>query len=69
MNQPLWSPRPEHAQTTHLARFIQWVGAEVAPDVSDYPSLYRFSIDRPEAFWSAVWEFGEVRAARRGDPP
>ena len=33
----------------------------------DSPSLYRFSIEQPEAFWSAVWEFGEVRASVRGE--
>jgi len=59
--QPLWNPRPEHAQTTHLWRFIEFVGRELAPEVNDYNSLYEFSIDQPEAFWRAIWEFGDVR--------
>jgi len=67
MTEPLWTPQPEHAQTTHLWRFIESVGTEIDPAVTDYASLYRFSLDRPEAFWSAVWSFGEVRAAARGD--
>jgi len=67
MTEPLWTPRPEHVQTTHLARFIEWIGSSVAPEVIDSPSLYRFSIEQPEAFWSAVWEFGEVRASVRGE--
>jgi acetoacetyl-CoA synthetase len=67
MPKPLWQPRPEHAHATHLARFIQFVGSELDPAVADYDSLYRFSIEQPEAFWGAVWEFGEVRATVRGE--
>src|SRR6056297_4126873 len=67
MTKPLWQPSPQRAQATHMARFIQFVGGELAPQVSDYESLYRFSIDQPEAFWRAVWEFGEVRASARGE--
>jgi acetoacetyl-CoA synthetase len=67
MTEPLWTPSPEHAQTTHLARFIDRIGSRVAPEVVDYDGLYRFSIEQPESFWSAVWEFGEVRASVRGD--
>src|SRR6056297_2220712 len=66
MTEPLWKPDPDHAQTTNMARFIDWVGCEIEPGVRDYDSLYRFSLDRPEAFWTAVWDFADVRADRRG---
>ncbi|MDT8450721.1 MAG: AMP-binding protein, partial [Wenzhouxiangellaceae bacterium] len=64
----LWTPRPERAQSTHMWRFIEFVGREIDPAVRDYDSLYRFSIDAPEAFWTALWEFGDVRAEKRGGP-
>jgi len=67
MTEPLWQPSPQRAQATHMARFIQFVGSELEPSVTDYESLYRFSIDYPEAFWRALWEFGEVRASARGE--
>src|SRR6056297_327833 len=67
MTKPLWQPSPQRAQATHMARFIQFVGSELEPSVSDYEGLYRFSVGRPEAFWRAVWEFGEVRASARGE--
>ncbi len=66
MSNPLWQPSPERAQATNMARFIQFVGSTLAPEVTDYSSLYTFSIDQPEAFWRAVWEFGELRASVRG---
>ena len=67
MTKPLWQPSPQRAQATHMARFIQFVGSELEPSVSDYEGLYRFSVERPEAFWRAVWEFGEVRASAQGE--
>ena len=46
-----------------MSRFIRWIADELDPAVRDYPSLYQFSIDQPEAFWRAVWEFAEVRGS------
>ncbi|MDT8409972.1 MAG: acetoacetate--CoA ligase [Wenzhouxiangellaceae bacterium] len=66
MTKPVWQPRPDRMQATHMARFIQLVGTEIDPAVTDYPGLYRFSIEQPEAFWTALWEFGELRAQSRG---
>jgi len=67
MNEPLWQPTPEREAATHLARFIQIVGQQLDPSVCDWDSLYQFSIDQPEAFWKAVWEFGSVTAEIRGE--
>ena len=33
-------------------------------EVSDYESLYAWSLSRPDAFWSAVWEFCGIIADR-----
>ena len=66
MTEPLWQPGAERAARTHLARFIQLIGQQLDPAVRDWDSLYRFSVDQPEAFWKAVWEFGSVAASERG---
>lgn len=34
---------------------------------SDYESLYRWSIDQPEAFWFALWEFAEIVHSKKPD--
>jgi len=42
-------------------------GAEA---VVDFPSLYRWSVERPDAFWPEVWEFcGVVAEERPGKKP
>jgi len=60
MTGALWSPSPRRAQQANINRFMQLIRQERDPGVVDYPSLYRFSIDSPKAFWRAVWEFGGV---------
>jgi acetoacetyl-CoA synthetase len=39
-------------------------------DVTDLPSLYRWSVERPDAFWPMVWDFcGVVAEERPGKAP
>jgi acetoacetyl-CoA synthetase len=55
----LWSPFPEHARTTAIAEFGDWVhrtqGIEV--DGLDYQSLHAWSVRDVEGFWSAAAEY------------
>ncbi len=60
--QPIWTPAADAVAAANLTRFIRQLGA---PGVHDSPSLYRWSIDQPEAFWSAVWRFTGVVAEER----
>ncbi|GMR14964.1 MAG: acetoacetate--CoA ligase [Gammaproteobacteria bacterium] len=60
MTKPLWSPGTLRVQQANLTRFIRLVQLESDPGVTDYASLYRFSIESPKAFWRAMWEFGGV---------
>jgi acetoacetyl-CoA synthetase len=53
--QPLWTPSPEAAARTGMARFMRLAGKR------DYAELHRWSIEQPGEFWELVWKFGEVR--------
>ena len=52
MNQELWRPSQDRIDATNLARFAKSVGLD---DPLNYDTLWQFSVDHPEAFWSAVW--------------
>ena len=39
---------------------MQHVNRVCGVDVQDYPALYTFSIEQPEHFWRAMWDFAEV---------
>ena len=69
---PLWSPGAERAAATNLARFATAArAAGYVPPVGgaavDYPSLYEWSIARPDQFWAAVWKFCGVISDTRTD--
>ncbi|HET7632913.1 MAG TPA: acetoacetate--CoA ligase [Gemmatimonadaceae bacterium] len=69
MTEPVWRPDPSVVARTNLARFIEYVRAAGAP-VSDYASLYRWSVDAREGFWSALWHFcGVIAEGGAGAPP
>ncbi|HEU4350558.1 MAG TPA: acetoacetate--CoA ligase [Burkholderiales bacterium] len=55
---PLWTPSPERAAKTELARFMKLAGK------SSYAELHRWSVESSADFWELVWRFGQVR----GDP-
>jgi len=67
MSEPLWRPNPERVASTRLTAFIDDVRSTYGIRVDDYADLYRWSIEHLEEFWSAVWDFGDVIAERRGE--
>ena len=52
---PLWTPDPERAARSGMARFMRLAGKR------DYAELHRWSVEHGEDFWELVWKFGQVR--------
>ena len=67
VEQPIWTPSPERRARANLSAFLAFASQRFAADASDYDALWRWSIERPEPFWTAVWDFCDVRAKRRGE--
>ena len=70
---PIWAPDPERVARANMTKFLAHVrtrrpaGAEA---VRDFPSLYAWSVARPEAFWPEVWRFcGVLAEAGAGGEP
>jgi acetoacetyl-CoA synthetase len=57
----LWQPTPEAAAASRLTRFRDWLQATRGVATADYEQLWQWSVDQPEEFWAAVWEFFEVK--------
>jgi acetoacetyl-CoA synthetase len=64
---PLWQPSPERIAATHLAAFLRRVEADWGVSARDYAELWRWSVARPEQFWSSVWDFAGIVAETRGE--
>ena len=63
----LWRPAPGQVERAQLTRFMRAVSGSAAPILETYDALWRWSIDHPERFWPAVWDFCGVQASRRWD--
>jgi acetoacetyl-CoA synthetase len=51
MNPILWQPRAYQQAHSQLAHFVQATGLPL-----DYPTIWRWSVDAPAAFWGQVWQ-------------
>ena len=55
---PLWTPAPERAAQTLLARFMERAGKK------NYAELHRWSVEQGEEFWNLCWDFCTVAGAK-----
>jgi acetoacetyl-CoA synthetase len=57
MDAPLWTPSPDRIAGANLTRFGGGRG---------YAELYRWSVEQPQAFWSAMWDFAGIVGDKGG---
>src|SRR4051812_14868087 len=62
----LWTPSPDQAEHTRLTEFTRFAAARTGREFPDYAALWRWSTTELEEFWSAIWDFFDVRAS---EPP
>ena len=67
MNPILWKPDQERVAASQMTAFTRYVEEKTANHFSDYQALWQWSIQSPEDFWPAVWEFCGVQASRPWD--
>ena len=58
----LWRPSPTRIADANLTRFMACVNARRGTSLSDYGELYAWSLSSPEAFWTELARFADVRA-------
>ncbi|MFN4141956.1 acetoacetate--CoA ligase [Aestuariivirga sp.] len=58
---PLWTPEAERVTSSNLWRFMEPLG------LRSFEEVLRYSVEKPESFWRAVWEFCGVVAQTRGE--
>jgi acetoacetyl-CoA synthetase len=62
----LWEPSAELVEGSRLTEFMRWLERERGLSFGGFSELWQWSVDDLDGFWSAIWEFFEVRAD--GDP-
>jgi acetoacetyl-CoA synthetase len=58
----LWEPSAELVEGSRLGEFQAWLQRERGLGFDGYADLWQWSVDDLDGFWSAIWEFFEVRA-------
>ncbi|MGC9196583.1 MAG: acetoacetate--CoA ligase [Syntrophobacteraceae bacterium] len=64
---PLWVPSAECKSKANVSRFIEYVNGTYGLSIEGYGDLYKWSVDKIEDFWAAVWDFVQIRASRKYD--
>src|SRR5438067_3227935 len=63
----LWQPSERAIEEAQITQFARQIVRKRRLELNSYPEFYRWSVDNPEEFWSDVWEFCGVIAARKGN--
>jgi acetoacetyl-CoA synthetase len=61
----LWEPSAAFREASTMADYLRWLERERGLRFEDYASLWRWSVDDLEAFWSSVVEYYDIPL--RGD--
>jgi len=59
-NKLLWSPSQNLINEANITRFMSEVNRRFDQTFDNYQSLYQWSVDDSENFWSTLWDFCEV---------
>jgi len=58
--EPLWTPSERRVGQTRLAEFQTFLEKRGHGPFDGYASLHWFSVDQPQDFWDAIWDFTKV---------
>ncbi|WP_176590571.1 acetoacetate--CoA ligase [Sphingobium sp. EM0848] len=59
----LWRPSQDFASGSNLAQYMEWLRPR-GHDFTDYPALWRWSVDEPDAFWASLWDYFQIWSDR-----
>jgi acetoacetyl-CoA synthetase len=58
---PLWSPHEAAIAASPMTVFRQWCAARFSVELVDHDAFHQWSITDRASFWSAVWDYCEVK--------
>lgn len=57
---PLWSPSQAQIDATNLSQFSKLAEKVSDKPIENYETLWQWSVDQPELFWSLLWDYAAV---------
>jgi len=67
MSKLLWNPSEERIKKTNMYRFMGFINQRYGQNFNGYEPLYQWSIENISDFWSAMWEFADIKASKPYD--
>jgi len=67
MTRLLWTPPEEKVTSSNMYRFMTGVNEKYHQAFSEYPELWRWSVENIPQFWEAMWEFAAIIHSRPFD--
>jgi len=64
--EPIWSPTEQAIEQAQMTQFARHVVRKYKLELNTYPEFYQWTVDNPEEFWSEVWDWCGVVAAKKG---
>ncbi|MEE2035062.1 acetoacetate--CoA ligase [Rhodococcus chondri] len=61
----LWSPDAERIATCRMSQYQRWLADSKNVVTTDYRSLWRWSVDDLDGFWSSIWDYFDVVSSTR----
>lgn len=59
----LWEPAPDDIEASNISALMRWLRQYRALSFADYAELWEWSVNEPEQFWGAIWDFFAVEAS------
>ncbi len=63
MPEKLWEPSEERIRSTNMYRFMTRVNETYGKNFTEYTPLWEWSVDRLEDFWTAAWDFLDIKVS------
>ncbi len=60
MRKLLWTPSEEFIKSTNMYDFMMYVNKEKGLNLSDYKSLYNWSVTEISDFWDLLWKYFDI---------
>jgi hypothetical protein len=63
----VWRPGPHDISNANVTGFMSWLDRHRGIQIATWNDLWEWSVRELDAFWSAVWDYYDVSAARGPD--
>jgi acetoacetyl-CoA synthetase len=59
----LWTPSAQMIKRSRMTAYMRWLAEQRGLELPDYASLWRWSVDDLEGFWSSIWDYFDVQSS------